>query len=466
MNDSTREKPAQRSTWLQALAVYRERSVLTMLFLGFSSGLPFYLIFQTLSAWLRQEGIQRSTIGMMAWVGLMYSIKVLWSPLVDRVHLPILFARLGRRRSWMLLAQIGIGIALFNLSSSQPSLGVAHIAWGALFLAFCAATQDIAVDAWRIESGAVGKQGAMTAAYTIGYRAALIVGGAGALGLAGQFSWATSYMTMSAVAAVGIVTTLFAKEPDQPEAAKDSKPDPKVERWLQTRAHWPSFLRSFGARFHVAVIGPLHEFFSRFPFLIALATVLFICSYRLTDFTMGAMANPFYIDQGYTLEQIGTIVKAVGLPVGMVGAVLGGIMIAKWGVRPVLIVGSLMVMTSNLGFAFLAKLGTPTLLGLGIVNSIDNLALGVHGTVLITFLSSLTNPKYTATQYALFSSFYALPGKVLEGFSGFIAERLGYAGFFVYTASLSIPALLLLLWLARTRAVPVLQTAEGSAQKK
>jgi PAT family beta-lactamase induction signal transducer AmpG len=218
----------------------------------------------------------------------------------------------------------------------------------------------------------------------------------------------------------------------------------------------PKFLRDVGGHFIGAVVCPLQDFFSRFPFAVAIVAVLFICSYRLTDFTMGSMTNPFYIDQGYTLRQIGTIVKAIGLPVGMVGVVLGGVLIAKYGVRRVLFLGSALVMTSNIGFAILAAVGTPTLIGLAFVNSVDNIALGIHGTVLIAFLSGLTNPRYTATQYALFTSFYALPGKVLEGFSGFIAERIGYAGFFIYTASLSIPALVLLYWLSRRSTIAAL----------
>jgi len=199
--------------WWQALGVYGKPTVLSMLFLGFSAGLPFYLVFQTLSAWLRQEGIERATIGMLAWVGLVYAIKFLWSPVVDRARIPLLFRWLGRRRSWMLLAQLGIVLGLANLATSDPSTGVMQIALGALFLAFCSATQDIAVDAWRIESAPVEMQGAMAAAYQIGYRAALITGGAGALGLAQGYGWTTSYAIMAALAGIGIVTTLFVREP-------------------------------------------------------------------------------------------------------------------------------------------------------------------------------------------------------------------------------------------------------------
>ena len=215
-----RSDGAPRRSWSEALRVYGQRPVLSMLFLGFSAGLPFYLVFQTLSAWLRQDGIERATIGMLAWVGLVYSIKFLWSPIVDRLRLPLLHRLLGRRRSWMLVAQAGIGIGLLNLAGSDPQSGVMQIAIGALFLAFCSATQDISIDAWRIESASVDMQGAMAAAYQLGYRAALITGGAGALGIAQGYGWATSYTVMALLAGVGIVTTLLVREPQVDRVAR------------------------------------------------------------------------------------------------------------------------------------------------------------------------------------------------------------------------------------------------------
>jgi len=436
--------------WWQALGVYGKPTVLSMLFLGFSAGLPFYLVFQTLSAWLRQEGIERATIGMLAWVGLVYAVKFLWSPVVDRARIPLLFAWLGRRRSWMLLAQLGIAVGLVNLATSDPSTGVVQIAVGALFLAFCSATQDIAVDAWRIESAPVEMQGAMAAAYQIGYRAALITGGAGALGIAQGYGWMTSYLTMAVLAGVGIVTTLLVREPPARVSHETVEREARVVDWLERKAHWPGSLREFGATFIGAVICPLTDFFARYGGRLAIVTLLLIGTYRLTEFTMGSMANPFYIDHGYTLSQIATIVKAIGLPVSMLGVVLGGVVIAKFGLRRALFLGSGLIMASNLGFSLLATTPTPTLIGLALANSLDNLAQGVHGTALIAFLSSLTSSRYTATQYALFSSLYALPGKLLEGTSGFVVDAIGYPSFFLYTASLSIPGLMLLLWLTRT----------------
>jgi MFS transporter, PAT family, beta-lactamase induction signal transducer AmpG len=449
-----RDSRTSGAGWLEALSAYWQRRVLSMLFLGFSAGLPFYLVFSTLSAWLRQAGVVRSTIGMLSWVGLFYSIKFLWAPVVDRVAPPLLHRVLGRRRSWMLLAQIGIGVGLFKISLGDPAQGVRSIALGALFVAFCAATQDIALDAWRIESASLEMQGPMLAAYQIGYRIALITGSAGALTLAAHAGWHVSYMTMGALAGVGVLTTLLVREP-QPGVPKDSvQREALVIEWLEKRAHWPRPLLSAGEWFTGAVVCPLLDFFGRYGLGLAVVTLAFIGSYRLTEFSMGSMVNPFYIDQGYTLDQIAMVVKVYGLAMSIVGVLIAGMLIVRIGLVRSLVLGSVLVMMSNTGFAILAKAHTPTLLGLGLVNGLDNLALAVHGTSLLAFLSGLTSSRYTATQYALFSSLYALPGKILEGMSGFVVDRIGYPAFFVYTTSLSVPALLLLYFLTRRGLTP------------
>jgi PAT family beta-lactamase induction signal transducer AmpG len=424
-----------------------------MLLLGFSAGLPFFLVFQSLSAWLRQEGIVRSTIGMLSWVGLAYSLKFAWAPIVDRMPLPILTRVFGRRRSWMLFAQAGIAFGLFNLSLSNPAVAVMPIALWALFVAFCAATQDIAIDAWRIESAAVEQQGAMAAAYQIGYRIALITGSAGAFAIADKLGWKMSYTVMAVLVGVGVITTLLSKEPQVRVERQSVDREERVITWLETKAHWPASLRTAGSWFIAAVVCPLTDFFGRYGLAMGVLLVMFMGSYRLTDFTMGSMTNSFYVDHGYTLTQIAAIVKFYGLMMSLVGVVVAGIVIMKFGILRSLVIGSVMIMMSNIGFSFLATTDAPTLLGLGLVNAFDNLAQAMHGTALVTFLSGLTSPKYTATQYALFSSLYALPGKILEGFSGFVVDAVGYQLFFLYTASLSIPALLLLFFIAGRGAI-------------
>lgn len=472
MNDRTpssaggpHESSETRRGWLQAILVYRQPRVLSMVFLGFSAGLPFYLVFQTLSAWLRQEGIERSTIGMLSWVGLAYTFKFLWAPVVDRVPIPFLTRWLGRRRSWMLLAQAGIGLCILNMSWSQPSAGVLPIAMWALLLAFSAATQDIAIDAWRIESAAVDLQGAMAAAYQIGYRVALITASAGAFTVAENFGWHVSYGTMAALVGVGVITTLLVREPEVNLRRFDVLSEERVVAWLNRNTHLPQWMRSAGAWFVGAVVCPLIDFFSRYGLGLGLLIFAFMSTYRLTEYTMGPMANPFYIDQGYTLTEIARVVKVYGLGASLIGVVLAGVLIARLGLVRSLIIGSVMIMISNLGFSLLATHGEPTLFGLGFVNVIDNFAQAIHGTSLIAFLSSLTSPKYTATQYALFSSLYTMPGKLFfEGTSGFVVEAIDYPLFFIYTASLSLPALLMLWWLVRRRIFEASPSGAAGAQ--
>jgi PAT family beta-lactamase induction signal transducer AmpG len=440
-----------RGRWREAVLVYRQPRVLSMLFLGFSSGLPFYLIYQTLSAWLRQDRVAIATIGMLAWAGMAYSLKFLWAPIVDRWRLPLLHRWLGRRRSWMLLAQFGVAAGLLALSAAHPAVDFAHVIAASACLAFFSATQDIAIDAWRIESAPDDLQGAMAASYQLGYRVALITGSAGALGLAQGFGWRGSYLVMTALVAVGVVTTLLIREPAPGAQRTSALSEARAIEWLARRAHWPAALRHAGANFIGAVVCPLTDFFTRQRTTTAVVILLLIGSYHFTDYAMGSMINPFYIDHHYTLEQIATVVKIFGLSVSLLGVVIAGALIARLGIHVSLVLGSCLILLSNLGFALLATTAGPTVVGLALANSLDNLALAVQGTALIAFLSSLTSARYTATQYALLSSFYALTGKTLEGTSGFVVHAIGYPHFFVYTASLSIPPLLLLYWLSRRR---------------
>ena len=434
--------------WIDAALVYRRPAVLAMLFLGFSAGLPFMLVFQTLSAWLRQSGIKRSAIGMLAWVGIVYSIKFLWAPFVDRMPLPVLHPLLGRRRSWMLLAQIGIAAGLFHLSSANPAADLRSVALSALFIAFCAATQDIAVDAWRIESAPPEMQGGMAAAYQLGYRIAIMTGTAGALWIAADYSWNMAYVTMAAFMGIGMATTLLIREPEVFVPSVTLGNEQRTIDWVKRNAHLPESLRSAGALFVSAVVCPIADFFVRYGLQLGLLIFSFVCTYRLSDYAMGVMANPFYLDHGYTLKQIATIVKAFGLVASLTGVVIGGIVIAKLGPMRGMLLGCVLIILDNLCFAALAATSSPTVIGLALVNSFDFIALGVHGTSLIAFLSSLTTARYTATQYAVLSSIYALPGKLLMGLSGFVADGIGYPLFFVYTAALSLPGLILLLWLS------------------
>jgi PAT family beta-lactamase induction signal transducer AmpG len=421
---------------LAALRVYLHRRVLAMLFLGFSAGLPFPLVFATLSAWLSTAQVSKASIGMFAWVGITYSLKVFWAPLVDRMPLPGLTARLGRRRSWMLLAQLGVAAALLRLSGADPANDLGGVALLSLAVAFCSATQDIAVDAYRIEAVEIRVQGAMAASYQFGYRLAMLAAGAGALYIADFVSWPAAYRTMAALMSVGMITVLLIDEPETSRAA------PGVasarETWSHRVSQW----------FVTAVVGPFADFFRRNGSW-ALILLAFIACYRISDLILGVMANPFYIDIGFSLSEIATIAKVFGFAMTMLGAALGGVAVARYGaVRP-LIAGAMLVAATNAVFAGLAAWGQPDLRVLVVTISADNLAAGFAGTVFIAYLSSLTSVAYTATQYALFSALMTLLGNFIGGFSGRVVEATDWVTFFIYASAMGLPAIVLSIIVAR-----------------
>jgi len=442
---------ARARGWTAAFAAYGQPRVRAMLFLGFSAGLPFLLVFSTLSAWLTQADIARSTIGLLSWVGLAYSIKFFWAPVVDRLALPGLTRWLGRRRSWMLLAQAGLITGLSLIALGNPAENLSAIVWAALLVAFASATQDIAIDAWRIEAAAAELQGAMAAAYQLGYRIALLAAGAGALVMASRFDWHTAYLVMAALVGVGVLTTLLIAEPEAQVDRATLANEARVTAFLQRRAHWPEGLRNAGGWMIGAVVCPFLDFFTRNGLKTALVMLAFVGAFRLPDITMGVMANPFYLDIGYSLEQIAAVAKVYGVIMTIIGAALGGAAVFRLGLMPSLLVGGVLAMLTNLTFAGLALWPDPGVTGLTLVISAENLASGFAGSAFIAYLSSLTNTMYTATQYALFSSLFTLPGKLLAGGSGFVVEAAGYPVFFVYTALVGLPALLLLGWLRRLR---------------
>jgi MFS transporter, PAT family, beta-lactamase induction signal transducer AmpG len=449
--------PAKKS-WREALLVYRNPCVLAMLFLGFSAGLPFLLIFSTLSVWLREADISRTEIGFFSWIGIMFSIKVVWAPIVDRTPLPVLTAMLGRRRSWMLLAQAGIAAGLLAIATSDPTADVSRVALCALFVAFCAATQDISIDAYRIEAVAKELQGAMAATYQLGYRLALLAAGAGALYIADFVSWPVAYAAMAGCMLVGMATVLVIREPKVEVRQETRDREARLARTLEARAHASPRLERAIEWVSSAVVSPFADFFVRNG-RIALAILALIALYRISDITMGIMANPLYVDLGFTKSEIATASKTVGIPLTIFGAFLGGFLVARFGLFKPLLLGALMTVVTNLAFAYLS-VSEPAFKLLLMTVSADNLAGGLAGSVFIAYLSSLTNTAYTATQYALFSSLFTLAGKFLGGFSGIIVDATSYQAFFIYAAALGLPAILLVLFLMfrEARAAPVEQT--------
>jgi PAT family beta-lactamase induction signal transducer AmpG len=416
-----------------------------MLFLGFSAGLPFLLVFSTLSAWLTDEQISRSAIGFFSWIGITYSIKVIWAPVVDRLPLPLLTRLFGRRRGWMLVAQVGIAAGLIAMASTDPSRSLGFIAAFALLVAFCSATQDITIDAYRIEAVTKEIQGPMASAYMIGYRLALLAAGAGAFYIADSWSWPEAYLAMAALMLVGIVTVLVIQEPETKIGSNTLMRERRVTVFMEQSTHLPDWTRRVAAWFIGAIVCPFVDFFERNGRL-AITILMFIGLYKLSDITMGVMANPFYLDLGFSKREIANVTKVFGFFMSILGAAIGGLLVVRFGIMRPLLLGAVLVATTNVLFAYLAT-SNPEVSLLAVVISADNLSGGLAGAAFIAYLSSLTNTAYTATQYALFSSLMTFPAKFLGGFSGVIVDAQGYAVFFLYASLLGLPAIALVAYL-------------------
>lgn len=445
--------------WSQSFLVYRQPRVIAMLFLGFSAGLPILLVFGTLSAWLRVEGVDKTTIGFVSWVALAYGLKVFWSPLVDRMPLPFLTTQLGKRRGWMLLAQAGIITGLLNMAGCDPVSQLQSLVLFAVVTAFSSATQDIAIDAWRIEALAEEYQGAMAGTYQLGYRLGMIVAGGGAFSLAHFYSWPLAYSFMAAFMLLGVVTVLLIPEPDHGLNPEDLAAEHKV---VEVLAATSGVAARFKRWFAGAVVSPFAEFFVRHG-VFALVILLFIMVFRISDITLGVMANPFYIDMGYNELQIGLVTKTVGPLVTITGALIGGVLVMRYGKMRMLMVGAVLVVLTNLLFAWLATQQNE-LIWLILVVGADNLAAGIATTTFVAYLSALAHKAYTATQYALFSSIMLLLAKFLAGFSGLIVDASSYPVFFVYAAALGLPSIALILVLMRHETLALVEVEEQTAQ--
>jgi PAT family beta-lactamase induction signal transducer AmpG len=437
-----------KHSWRESLLSYRQPRVIGMLFLGFAAGLPFPLVFATLSTWLREVGIERTTIGFFAWIGITYSIKVFWAPFVDRISIPGLTRRLGRRRSWMLLAQCGIVIGLLGMAHTNPIHSLGLMAVYGFLVAFSSATQDISIDAYRIEAIGIDYQGAMAAMYQAGYRiAAALVAQAAALFIADFFSWVVAYQVMAVCMTVGVVTVFVIQEPESSINRDTYLREARVITYLENSAHLPEYIRQPAAWFIGAVVCPFTDFFLRNG-RFAIFLLIFIALYRISDVVLGNLANPFYVDMGFTLSEIASIAKIFGFFPALFGAFIGGVLVVRFGVLRILLLGAVLVAVANLSFAYLAYSGK-SLIGLAAVIGLDNFSAGVAGSAFIAYLSSLTNSAYTATQYALFSSLMTLFPKLISGFSGMIVDATSYSFFFVYASLLGLPVVLMVMWMMR-----------------
>ncbi|MDX1589431.1 MAG: MFS transporter [Oleiphilaceae bacterium] len=430
----------------EGLRVYLNPRVLGMLFLGFSAGLPLLLVGGTFTAWLRDIGVELAAIGFLSWVGMAHSIKVLWAPLIDRLPVPLLTRWFGRRRAWMLTAQGVIALALAGMAFTDPTEQLWLVAVWAILAAFGSATQDVAIDAYRVEAVAKHRQGAMAATYVTGYRIALLAAGAGALHVASVGSWSLAYSTMAMLMGVGLVTTLILSEPKVVVTRRTAEMERRVTAYLASTAH-EGLKRRFMAWFIGAVVCPFADFFQRYG-RAAVLVLLFVASFRISDIFMGVMANPFYLDLGFTKGEIANVAAAFGLAMTLLGAALGGLLVARFGIARMLLFTAFMAPATNLTFSWLALLG-PETHGLVVAIMADNITGGMAISVFLAYLASLTNTAYTATQYALFSSLMTLPGQFFGGFTGWLAEQVGWFWFFVIASGFGVPAIVLVLILMR-----------------
>lgn len=505
-----------QASWRESLEAFFHPRVIVMLLLGFSAGIPILLIFSSLSLWLREAGVERAAITFFSWAALGYSFKFVWAPLVDQLPVPWLSHLLGRRRSWLLLAQFAIMAAIGTMASIDPALGDSNqtaMALAAVALGFSSATQDIVIDAYRIEAADSRLQSMMSAAYIAGYRVAMVVAGAGALVLAAGFgtelgnyqytAWSSTYWIMTAVMLVGIVTTLSIREPEvsaqrcytysaleygrfvalfalaltgfvlcfyfTSDPARELKN--VLAAWLGNHALGSFLIETLrlglaacvsfilakvllktGLVKHSMVdetyLAPVRDFFDRYGVKAALYLLLLVGSYRISDIVLGVISNVFYLDMGFSKEQIATAVKTFGVVMAIVGGFLGGLLAMRWGVLRILFLGALLSAATNLLFMILADKGAD-LLWLYIVVAADNLSAGLAGAAFVAFLSSLTCISFTAMQYAIFSSLMTLMPKILGGYSGSIVDSVGYDWFFIFTALIGLPVLVLIVMAQR-----------------
>lgn len=483
---------------------WQQKPVWVMLFLGFSAGLPILLIFSSLSLWLREAGVDKSTVTFFSWAALGYSFKFVWAPLVDKLPLPILSHWLGRRRSWLLVSQLAVIGSIIWMALTDPQHGLTMMAVAAIILGFSSATQDVVIDAFRIESANARLQAMLSSTYVAGYRVGMIMAGAGALYLADWFgstsdtysyiAWRNAYICMALVMLVGVVTTLCIREPGQAQgkdylyATKDyllffiaflcaivafvivflltPKAPEITQGYAQTLFRFFYGVVIFASAVFAALLvarlsarigfvnqqlsqeayqAPVVNFFERYGKL-AIWILLLVGFYRVSDIVMGVIANVFYQDMGYSKNQIASVTKVFGVLMTIAGSFIGGILALRIGVMRVLMLGAILVALTNLLFMWLAGV-EPKTAYLAAVIAADNLSAGIAVAAFVAWLSSLTNVSFTATQYALFSSLMTLFPKLLGGYSGALVENLGYAPFFFVASCMGVPVIFLILFL-------------------
>ena len=415
--------------FLNVISVYCEKRLLIVFFMGFASGMPFLLTGATLSIWLTEVGVSLTTIGLFTLVGTPYNLKYIWAPFIDRVQIPIMGRLLGRRRSWMLFIQSGLIFAILALGVSNPHSMPGVTALSALAVAFFSASQDIVIDAYRIEILDEEQQGAGAAMTQAGYRFGLLASGAGSLYLAAHMRWPLVYAIMAGLVFVGIVATLVAPVP---------KAEAAVKAMTEKQDAW----------FRETIIDPFVEFFKRSNPTTALLILAFILLYKFGDAFAGVMANPFYIKIGFTKVEIANVSKIFGVFATLLGVFTGGLVVKRFGILKSLLYCGVLQMLSNLMFAFQAAIG-PSVKFLVLTIGIENFSGGMGSAAFVAYLSMLCNLHYTGTQYALFTSFMAFGRTWLSALSGWVAENTDWVTFFISSTFVALPGLLLLVWMIK-----------------
>ncbi|MGE5503716.1 MAG: AmpG family muropeptide MFS transporter [Actinomycetota bacterium] len=440
-----------RPSPLSAFRAYLDARVLMVLLLGFSSGLPLLLTFSTLSAWLKGEGVSRTAIGLFALVGTPYAFKFLWSPLIDRLELPVLTRRFGRRRGWGLLIQALLMVCILALGASDPVRDLGAMAALAVAVAFLSASQDIVIDAYRVELLDEARQGPGAGAVQAGYRIAMLAAGAGALIVAQHAGWFAAYATMAALVSVGMLVFAFGPEPEVKVSAATLEREARAGAFLAARPHLKGPLARAIGWFHGAVVCPFADFIARPGWL---AVLLFVIGYKLGEAMAGAMANTLYIELGFQLDEIAWVSKIFGFAATVAGSVIGGALVARLGVMRALLLFGVLQSLGNLFYVAQAVAGH-SVPALALCVAAENLTAGMAGAALVAYISGLCNAAYTATQYALLSSLTAVGRTLFASTSGRLADALGWVDFYLFTTVATVPALVLLMWMMRRARQPV-----------
>ena len=429
MRDDSSLKRKLGIDYLKVLSIYWEKRLIFIFLMGFASGLPFLLSGATLSIWLTEAGVSLTAIGLFALVGTPYNLKYLWAPFIDRVPIPVFSKMFGRRRAWMLLIQFGLMVSIIALGMSKPESTPAVTAFCALAVAFFSASQDIVIDAYRIEILTEDQQGAGAAMTQAGYRFGLLASGAGALYLASSINWALVYSVMAGLVIVGFITALCAPIP---------KTDAMIAATIQQNGNW----------FRTAVIAPFVEFFQRNDLSVAIVILAFILLYKFGDAFAGVMANPFYIRIGFSKVEIANVSKIFGVFATLLGVFAGGLVVKRYGILKSLLYCGILQMVSNLMFAAQAAIGSHVGF-LVLTIGIENLSGGMGSAAFVAYLSVLCNTSYTGTQYALFTSFMAFGRTWLSAMSGWVADLTDWVTFFIISTFVAIPGLLMLIWMIK-----------------